>query len=403
MKFKVDPRLIPEVNIGTLGHVDHGKSTLVEAISGKWPATHSEELKRGITIKLGYADATIYKCEKCGIYTSQPKCPKCNTSCEPQRTVSFVDAPGHETLMATVLAGARLMDGILFVIAANEKCPQAQTKEHMAILNIIGMKNVIIVQTKIDLVSKERAIEHYKEIKEFIKGTVAENAPIIPVSAQRKVNIDSLLEAIQEYIPTPKRDLSKPPKMLVARSFDVNKPGTPLENLKGGVLGGSLIEGEFKIGDEITIKPGIQIKDEWVPLTTKIVGLQKAGKDLEKAGAGGLLGVLTQLDPSLTKADFLSGSMAGKELPPVLFHLTLKVNLFERILDKKIEPVKIGESLMFNVGTAKTLGIVKNVKKDVCEVDLKLPVCAEKNDKVVIARRIEDRWRLIGWSEIVEI
>jgi translation initiation factor 2 subunit 3 len=401
MKFKVDPRLIPEVNIGTLGHVDHGKSTLVEAISGKWPATHSEELKRGITIKLGYADATIYKCEKCGIYTSKPKCPNCNSDCEPQRTVSFVDAPGHETLMATVLAGSRLMDGILFVIAANEKCPQPQTKEHMAILNIIEMKNVIIVQTKIDLVSKERAMENYNEIKEFIKGTTAENAPIIPVSAQRRINLDVLLEAIQNVIPTPKRDLTKPPKMLVARSFDINKPGTPIEKLKGGVLGGSLIEGEFKLGDEIMIKPGIEIKNEWIPLTTKIVGLQKAGKNLESAGAGGLLGVLTELDPSLTKADSLAGSLAGKELPETLHHLTLKVNLFEEILDKKIEPIKIGEVLMFNVGTAKTVGIVKDIKKDVCEIDLKLPVCAEKNDKVVIARRIEDRWRLIGWSEII--
>jgi len=400
-KKEIDPRLIPEVNIGTLGHVDHGKSTLVQAISGKWPAVHSEELKRGITIKLGYADATIYKCNKCNIFCSTEKCLSCAEKCEPQRTISFVDAPGHETLMATVLAGASLMDGILFVIAANEECPQPQTREHMMVLNIVGIKNMIIVQTKIDIVSKEEALEHYKKIKEFVKGTVAENAPIIPISAQNKININAVLETIQNNIPTPQRDISKPTKMLVARSFDINKPGTEIENLKGGVIGGALIQGELKINDEIEIKPGAFLKNKWVPLKTKVVGLQKAGKNLEKAGAGGLLGVLTELDPGLAKADYLSGSLAGVELPSVLDKLTLKVNLFEKSLEEKVEPIKVGEQIMLNVGTSRTLGIVKDVKKDVIEIESKLPICADKNDRVVLSRKISERWRLIGYSEII--
>lgn len=204
-EYVVNPRLIPEVNIGTLGHVDHGKSTLVEAITGKWPAVHSEELKRGITIKLGYADATIYKCPKCNGLLSTEKCP-CGEPAEPQRTVSFVDAPGHETLMATVLAGASLMDGVLLVIAANEQCPQPQTAEHLMVLDTVGIKNIIIVQNKIDLVSEEAAKENYKQIRKFVGGSVAEAAPIIPVSAQQRVGLDSLLAAIQENIPTPVRD-----------------------------------------------------------------------------------------------------------------------------------------------------------------------------------------------------
>ncbi len=400
-KKEIDPRLIPEVNIGTLGHVDHGKSTLVQAISGKWPAVHSEELKRGITIKLGYADATIYKCDKCNIFCPTEKCSNCSEKCEPQRTISFVDAPGHETLMATVLAGASLMDGILFVIAANEDCPQPQTREHMMVLNIVGIKNIVIVQTKIDIVSKEEALEHYKKIKEFVKGTVAENAPIIPISAQNKINIKAVLEAIQSNIPTPQRDTSKPTKMLVARSFDINKPGTEIENLKGGVIGGALIEGELKINDDIEIKPGFFLKNKWVPLKIKVAGLQKAGKNLEKAGPGGLLGVLTELDPSLTKADYLAGSLAGAELPPILDKLNLKVNLFEKSLEEKVEPIKVEEQIMLNVGTSRTLGIVKDVKKNIIEIELKLPVCADKNDRVVLSRKISERWRLIGYSEIV--
>lgn len=398
---KIDPKLIPEVNIGTLGHVDHGKSTIVQAISGKWPATHSEELKRGITIKLGYADATIYKCNKSNIYSSTEKCPKCSEKCESQRTISFVDAPGHETLMATVLAGASLMDGVLFVIAANEKCPQPQTREHLMALNIVGIKNIVIVQNKIDLVSKEEALENYKQIKDFIKETVAENAPIIPVSAQKRVNIEPVLQALQERIPTPERDTSKPSQMMVVRSFDVNKPGTEIKNLVGGVLGGSLIQGEFKIGDEIEVRPGIRLKDKWTPLKTTVKGLQKAGRDIEKAGAGGLLGVLTQLDPFLTKADSLTGSIAGKDLQPVLDKLSLKINLFESILGEKIEPIKNNEQLMLNVGTARTLGIVKELKKDIIDIELKLPVCTNKGERAVIARNIEGRWRLIGFGVIL--
>jgi len=394
---EIDSRLIPEVNIGTLGHVDQGKSTLVQALTGKWTAVHSEELKRGITIKLGYADATVYKCEKCNIFCTNVNCPKCFEKCEPLRTLSFVDAPGHETLMATVLSGASLMDGILFIIAANDKCPQPQAKEHLMILNIVGIKNIIIVQTKIDLVTKEQALENYKQIKDFIKGTIAENAPIIPVSSEKGVNIDSLIEAIQTYIPTPERNLSKPPKMLVVRSFDINKPGTEIEDLNGGILGGALVQGELKLGDEIEISPGLKIKEVWTPLKTKITGLQKAGKNLEKAGAGGLLGVKTELDNNLTKADSLTGSVAGKDLPPILDKLMIKFNIFKI---EEVEPLKVAEQLMVNVGTARTLGIVKSIKKDKCELELKLPVCADKGDRTVLARRIMEKWKLIGWGFI---
>ncbi|MEM5872322.1 MAG: translation initiation factor IF-2 subunit gamma [Candidatus Aenigmatarchaeota archaeon] len=398
-KFETDPRLIPEINIGTLGHVDHGKSTLVQALTGKWPATHSEELKRGITIKLGYADATVYKCNKCNTFCTTESCPKCFEKCEPIRTLSFLDAPGHETLMATVLSGASLMDGILFVIAANEKCPQPQTKEHLIVLEIAGIKNIVIVQNKIDLVTKEKALENYKQIKDFVKGTIAENAPIIPVSSEKKINIDSLLEAIQTYIPTPKRDLTKPPKMLVVRSFDINKPGTEIEDLKGGVLGGSLVQGELRIGEEIEIRPGIKIKENWVPLKTKVIGLQKAGKNLEVAGAGGLLGVMTELDNFLTKADSLTGSVAGRDLPPTLNKINLRFSVFK--FEEKIEPLKLEENVMVSVGSARTLGIIKNVKKDFCEIELKMPVCAEKGERVVLARRVNEKWKLVG-SGLIE-
>ncbi|RLF44048.1 MAG: translation initiation factor IF-2 subunit gamma, partial [Thermoplasmata archaeon] len=203
----------PEVNIGMVGHVDHGKTTLTQALTGKWTDEHSEELKRGISIKLGYADATFYKCSECPeplCYSTKPVCPHCGSQTEILRKVSFVDAPGHETLMAVVISGAAIMDGALLLIAANEPCPQPQTEEHLMALDIVGAKNIVIVQNKIDLVSKEEAIKNYEQILDFIEGTCAENSPIIPISAHHEVNLDTLIMAIEEYIPTPKRDRSKP-------------------------------------------------------------------------------------------------------------------------------------------------------------------------------------------------
>jgi len=408
-KDAVGDRLLPEVNIGLVGHVDHGKTTLTEALSGKWTDTHSEEMKRGITIKLGYADITFYKCGKCGqpqCFSTSPKCPKCFSDCEPARTVSLVDAPGHETLMATVLAGAALMDGALLVIAANEQCPQPQTSEHLVALDIAGIRNVVVVQNKIDRVSKDEAEKSYSQIKDFLKGTIAENAPVIPISAQYRVSIDALIAAIEEHIPTPHRDRNKPPRMLVARSFDINKPGTAIEKLGGGVLGGSLVQGELKVGDKIQICPGIKIKEQMKPLFTEITGLQKARKDQKVVTPGGLLGVSTKLDPYLTKADTLSGSVMGLpgQLPPVWDELDLKIHMMQRMVGSKemlqVEPLKEGASIMLTTGTARTLGVITEMKK-VAKMELKLPVCAEKGDRVAMSRQVMGRWRLIGWGEIV--
>ena len=247
-----EPVIQPEVNIGTLGHVDNGKSTLVQALTGVWTARHSEELRRGITIRIGYADAFIYKCPKCKApsnYTTKPKCPNCGSEAKLKRVISFVDCPGHHSLMVTMLSGSSLMDGALFVLASNAKCPQAQDREHLLAAQSVGIKNLVIIQNKVDVVPKERALENYKEIKSFIKGTLAEDAPIIPISAQHGTNIDILLKEIEERIPTPKRDLTAPARMFVLRSFEVNKPGTEVDYLLGGVVGGSVVQGIFHIGD----------------------------------------------------------------------------------------------------------------------------------------------------------
>jgi translation initiation factor 2 subunit 3 len=412
---KLEKKLIPEINIGLIGHVDHGKTTLTSALTGKWTDTHSEEIKRGITIRLGYADATVYKCKKCHgkakgpqCYGTTAKCVYCFGDCEPVRTVSFVDAPGHEMLMTTVLSGTALMDGALLVISANEKCPQPQTQEHLTALNIVGIKNIVIVQNKIDLVSVEAAKENFKQIKAFVKGTVAEKAPIIPVSAQQRINIDALIEAIEKHIPTADKRHDKEPKMLIARSFDVNKPGTQISKLKGGVIGGSLVRGMLKVGDKIEIRPGIRPEGKvaYQPITTKITGLQKAMKDMQEAGAGGLLGISTELDPSLAKSDSLSGSVAGLpgKVPPVLVELMINTNLLDRVVGTKeelvVEPINVGEKLMVTVGISRTVGTVNSANKDQSSMVLKLPIAADKGERAAISRQVAGRWRLIGWGTV---
>jgi len=403
----------PEVNIGTIGHVDHGKTTLVQALTGVWASRHSEELKRGITIKLGYADMPVYKCPKCEPpknYSTQPTCPNCGSKATFARAVSFVDAPGHEALMATMLSGAAIMDGAILVIAADELCPQPQTREHLAATEIIGIKNIVIAQSKIDIVNEKRAHESYEEIENFVKGTIAENAPIIPVSAQHQVNMDVLIQALEEFIPTPKRDETKTPMMYVVRSFDVNKPGTQIEKLEGGVIGGTIVQGKFVSGDEIEIRPGIttekEEKNAYNPLFSEIVSLQAGGGNVNEAHCGGLVAAGTLLDPSLSKADGLTGNMVGKSgmLPETLSELTLETNILDRAVGTKeltkIEEIRIGETLLFHVGAAITVGKVTSTKKDIVTVKLTRPVCTLAGSRVAISRKITGRWRLIGYGMI---
>ena len=396
----------PEVNIGLVGHVDHGKTTLVQALSGSWTDQHSEEMKRGISIRLGYADATFRRCpgvDAPECYTVEETCPDGSES-EVLRTVSFVDAPGHETLMATMLSGAAIMDGAVLVVSATEQVPQAQTEEHLMALDIIGIDNIVVAQNKIDLVDRDRAVENYEAIQEFIEGTVAEDAPIVPISAQQGVNMDLLIDAVDEEIPTPERDEGESARMFVARSFDINRPGTTWDSLQGGVVGGSLVQGSLSVGDDLELRPGREVEEggqsEWQPITTDVRSLQAGGRQVDEVHPGGLLGVGTGLDPSLTKGDALAGQIAGEPgtLPPVHEQFEMDIDLLDRVVgaDEEIEEISTGEPLMLTVGTATTVGAVTSARGGEAEVSLKRPVAAESGAKIAINRRVGARWRLIG-------
>jgi len=401
----------PEINIGVVGHVDHGKTTLVQAITGIWTSRHSEELLRSMTIKVGYADTDVFECPGRGPYERYVTDPiECQNPVY-RRSVSFVDSPGHEVLMANMLSGAALMDSALLVIAANEPCPQPQTREHFKALEIIGVKNVIVVQNKVDVVSKERAKRNYEEIKSFLAGTFAENSPIIPVSALHKANVDVLLAAMEELFKTPERDLAAKPVMFVARSFDVNRPGTPPDKLVGGVVGGSVIRGVFRVGDEIEISPGVRVteggKTVFRRLYTKVESIRFGERFFKEARPGGLVAMGTSLDPALTKADRLVGSVAGLagQLPEPRNHLAVDYHLFERVVGtrelQRVPPLKVGEKVMITAGTATVMAIVRRLTAEWFEVDLTdKPVVAWKGIKVAISRSIMNRWRLVGWGVV---
>lgn len=401
-----------EVNIGTAGHVDHGKTTLVETITGIWASAHSEELKRGITIKVGYADAAFYKCPSClppMSYSTSPKCPNCGSQTELLRVVSFVDCPGHEALMTNMLSGAAVMDGAILVIAANEKVPQPQTREHLLALQMLGLRHIVIAQNKVDLVSSEEALSNYEKIKSFIADTTVKDAPIIPISAQHKLNIDAMIEAIEKYIPTPKRNPDALPIMHVLRSFDINRPGASIDELKGGVVGGTLLQGEIKLDDEVELRPGIlnERTSKYEPIFTSVASLGTSAGLVDKVKPGGLIAVGTKLDPYMTKGDALVGQVLGKpgSLPPIHEEISLSVALFEVAVGApeliKVERIKMNESLRLNIGTAVTLGTVSSIKGDRISIKLKRPICATTKSRVAISRRIVDRWRLIG-SGIIE-
>ena len=394
------------LNIGTLGHIDHGKTSLVRVLTNVWTDKHSESLKRNMTIKLGYADAIIKKCPNCdgpGAYTVNDKCSGCEGTPEPLMRISILDAPGHETLMATAIAGANIINGILFVIAANEACPMQQTKEHLMIINLLGLKNVIIVQSKIDIVGKAKAIEHYNQIKEFIKGSVIEDAPIVPVMTNRNINIDVLLSMIVN-MKKPDIDLNADPLMYIARSFDINRPGATVGEMKGGVIGGTLVRGSFKVGDEIEIRPGIKTesnakKETYKSAISTITEISNGTDKLEKALPGGLIGLSTEIDPYFTKADGLVGNVVGYpgKLPDVITSMNITYHSLNR-QDIQEKGFAENEPLLLSVGTLTVVGYIKKAKKSKLELDLRHPICAEQGIKMAVMRNMGQRWRLTGYA-----
>jgi len=433
------------INVGTIGHVAHGKSTVVKAISGVQTVRFKNELVRNITIKLGYANAKIYKGDplppttktddseakeetttqqKGGFYTSRGSAHPDSFIDEDtkihyrlRRHVSFVDCPGHDILMATMLNGAAVMDAALLLVAGNETCPQPQTSEHLAAVEIMRLENIIILQNKVDLVKPDAALAQHDQIRKFVAGTVADSAPVIPISAVLKYNIDVVCEYLIHKIPVPLRDFTSHPRLIVIRSFDVNKPGQDVSNLQGGVAGGSILQGVLRVGDEIEVRPGIVSKGDGdgdikcSPIFSKVSSLYAESNDLQYAVPGGLIGVGTRIDPTLTRADLLVGQVLGLrgQLPAVFAEIEISYYLLRRLLgvkmsdggkQAKVQKLSKSEILMVNIGSTATGGKVIAVRADLAKIALTQPVCTQEGEKIALSRRVDKHWRLIGWGQI---
>eukprot|EP00008_Paramoeba_atlantica_P008634 CAMPEP_0201490470 /NCGR_PEP_ID=MMETSP0151_2-20130828/26573_1 /ASSEMBLY_ACC=CAM_ASM_000257 /TAXON_ID=200890 /ORGANISM="Paramoeba atlantica, Strain 621/1 / CCAP 1560/9" /LENGTH=511 /DNA_ID=CAMNT_0047876441 /DNA_START=54 /DNA_END=1589 /DNA_ORIENTATION=- len=453
----IDPQILEEmidldeimkrqatINIGTIGHVAHGKSTIVKRLSGVSTIRHKAEKKNGITIKLGYANAKIFRCQnpeclppKCfqahgGNAGEDVLCRHCGGMMKLIRHVSFVDCPGHEMLMSTMLTGAAVMDGAILTIAADEPCPRPQTAEHLVAAEIMKLKNLIVVQNKVDLFlnSFQRVSANRDEIGEFVSGTIAKNAPIIPISAQMDIGLDVLCEYICTKIPPPVVDLSSAPKMVVVRSFDVNQPGTEISNLVGGVAGGSILQGVFYVGMEVEIRPGLITTDtpskkkkkkrkgaknekrkfKCSPFRTKIVSLFAEKATLKLAVPGGLIGVGTNLDPILCQKDRLAGQVIGapNTLPDVFTELVVKYRLLRTVVGAseeegeanfKVSKPVLGSILQLTVGSVCPEATVVDVlAKNEIRLSLDSPVCCEIGEGVAFSQN----GRLIGHGEILD-
>eukprot|EP01084_Bolivina_argentea_P097775 175760_1 len=414
------------INIGTIGHVAHGKSTVVKAITGVQTVRFKNELERNITIKLGYANAKLYQAKgmdknELGAFCSRgsahpDKFTENGKEWELVRHVSFVDCPGHDILMATMLNGAAVMDAALLLVAGNEPCPQPQTSEHLAAVEIMRLQHIIILQNKVDLVKSDAAMMQHEQIKEFVAGTVAGDSPIIPISAVLRYNVDVVAQYLCTNIPIPPRDFSGVPHLIVIRSFDVNRPGEEVQMLRGGVAGGSILRGVLRLNDEIEIRPGIVTKDSegnvrCEPILSRITSLYAEQNDLQYAVPGGLIGVGTLVDPTLTRADRLVGQVLGLKgkLPDVFTEVEISFYLLRRLLgvktseggkQAKVHKLAKSEILMVNIGSTASGGKVLAVKQDLAKVLLTQPVCTQEGEKIALSRRVDKHWRLIGWGQI---
>jgi translation initiation factor 2 subunit 3 len=314
MEFtSINQELQPLIIIGTQGRVANGKSSLIKALTGINPMKFTKEAEKNMTIKLGYTNAKFYKCNKCPepwcFQVNQPECIQCGNKSELKLNVSFVDSPGHNDLQATALSGASNMDFCLLVVAAD--CEQdPETNEHYKAIKILGLENsTIVLHNKIDLVNKDVALERWEKIKEKYNVKF-----ILPICAQFGFGLNYLCQFLIESIPNPIgtklfESINKPLKVSIIRSFDVNKPSTPVDKIIGAVVGGTIKTGCLKIGDKIKIVPGVVLANgQNHPIEAYIESLKTDNTPLEIAYPGGLIGIGLSIDPTLSKEDRLVGN-----------------------------------------------------------------------------------------------
>ena len=343
----------PIINIGMIGHVANGKSSLTECLTGIRTQKFGAEKERNITIRLGYANAKIWKCPQCPdpeCYSSTDStknyssCEECNSDMKLVSHISIVDCPGHNMLTSTMMNGSSVMNYTLLVeSASNQSIPAPQTTEHLQATQLSQIPNIMVCMNKIDIVKKDDALMKINQLRDHLLDKHNLDSPIIPISATFKANLDLVCKILGE-LPIPHNNVDDLMEMICIRSFDINKPGTNVTELKGGVIGGSIKTGKLNIGDHIVIYPGNYSMRtdgcgfQYQPLHTQVLSIHSDKNEIMEAIPGGLLGVQTTLDPAHTKNDLMTGS------------LIVTKNINEKD-EKDMTDIKVYDKIILNMDT----------------------------------------------------
>ncbi len=402
--------------VGTLGHVSEGKSTLVRALTGIKTQRHAKEQERNITIHLGYANCKVYQ----NAVTGELRATQTRDAApgEPWVLVahlSWVDCPGHEAFLATMLGGASIMDTACLIIAANQPViPQPQTLEHLIAAELMGLERIAVVQNKLDLLTFDDAEKARDKIRDFVTDTCAEKAPVFPISAQHGWGVERVLEWVTA-LPPPERRLQEPARLTCVRSFDVNRPG-PLTvdgpGLTGAIIGGTLEQGVLAVGDWLEIRPGILKRGpggEVVaqPVLTRVQGIRCEQTELPYAVPGSLIAISTELDPGLSTANGMVGQRVGVPgtLPPIAGVLELKFHKLKRE-QHEFGKHRVGDKIRICSNVMTTMATIVEIEdKRHIKVRLEKPLCVGRGERVGILRAHEDAGRelLEGSAEVRKV
>jgi len=397
----------PVLNVGMLGSVSDGKSTGVRALTGIKTQRHSAEKTRNITIKPGYANMKIWtNGDKFYSTDSKPDEYKVgDEECKLVHHLSFVDCPGHQELILTMLGSIKLMDAVIVVVsAADPIAKKPQLIQHLAAIKLSGIDNIIVCLNKLDLVTKEVAIERYQELQKLLDTYNIVPKSIIPTSFNKNIGVSWLLKEILTHFMPPK-ETENDACFMATRSFDINKPGCDWTELKGGVIGGSLFNGRLGINDIIEIRPGIcgKGKDGKLisqPIKSKILSVKTDQEELEHIFPGGLMGIGTDIDPYYCKDDMLAGNMIGLEgtLPSVYDSVQLKYNIIEDF--GGLWKPKLNDNMFLQIGTLSIPSIVTLVNKKSIKLNLSRPACIDRDINIMISHKEDGIMKIVASGKL---
>ena len=417
----------PIMNIGMLGSVADGKSTCVLKLTGTKTQRHSNEMKRNITIKPGYANLKIWEDQDGNLHStnSKPKTyqTKSKEDCKLVHHLSFVDCPGHHELILTMLGSINLMSGVIVVVSAAEPISKKpQLLQHLAAVKIAKFdrvslgsdgfaSRVIVILNKLDLVSKEVALERKHELEKLLRKLDIRPKVIIPTCLNKKIGVEWVLHEIMNVFPPQltKNDILMNKKQLhfgVTRSFDVNRSGIMYNQVIGGVIGGSLLSGNLESGTRIEIRPGIIGKTRdgqmnCIPIKTTVLSIQSDKEKLMKISSGGLMALGTDIDPFYCKDDNLAGNYIGLEGDMPHVYNSIEMNcILTNDFDGDWEP-KNNDIVNLQIGTLSIDSKVKRFNKETIEFLLSRPVCVNEGSLILISIKRNKSIRLVGYGNLI--